>query len=516
MNMNTNGLQQRPIKRDSQSNGGPPRTTRGARKKGGSRRSSRSNPNRTALVATSLFICVVIPLVLFVNKATRGGGGGSRSATGPSSDRFVEDWMPSGSKGGGRPAAGGNKGTAAGQDAEARRRARAKRHESLYRPKFGEDELGFDIYNCPNRPPEGYPRAWTAEEVLTSWNPTEVTTIEGHRDVFQGICVFDYQTQYETALRYRNSEVPFIIRNNPTVDATVARWDDPRYLLEEFGNSEMYRTERSPTNQFIWFKLGKHESESTEMPPNDEVKMHYPEFVERALMKDGKALGDGDLINQSRAMKERRLADDRGERLPDDDDDRFPLDLGPEDKKEDNFYYFRFNADLPHAGEPSTGGHHSFIYNEVPIFDPTDPSESEFYMVEPKQQRGINCRFGMRGVTAANHFDMSRNMIAILGGERRYVIGSPAECSRMALYPRGHISVRHSAVKWHDPESWEEHPEFKEAMISEVVMRAGDVLYLPTAWFHYIINLSFNYQCNARSGTTYENQQHIEDCGFDM
>ena len=159
--MNTNGLQQRlKSPRDSQSNGGPARTARGARKKGGSR-SRRSNPNRAALVATSLFICVVIPLVLLVNKATRGGGGGggARSAAGgPASDRFVEDWRPSGAKAGGRPAAGGNnKRGAAGPDAEARRRARAERHESLYRPKFGEDELGFDIYDCPDRPPEGYP-----------------------------------------------------------------------------------------------------------------------------------------------------------------------------------------------------------------------------------------------------------------------------------------------------------------------------------------------------------------------
>ena len=519
--MNANGLQQRlKSPRDSQSNGGPARTARGARKKGGSR-SRRSNPNRAALVATSLFICVVIPLVLLINKATRGGGGGggARSAAGgPASDRFVEDWRPSGAKAGGRPAAGGNnKRGAAGPDAEARRRARAERHESLYRPKFGEDELGFDIYDCPDRPPEGYPRAWTAEEVLTGWDPLDVTTVEpDHREVHQGICVFDYQTQYETALRYRDSEVPFIIRNNPTVDATVARWDDPRYLLEEFGETELYRTERSPTNQFIWYKLPKGRNDDVEVPPNDEIKMHYPEFVERALMKDGTALGDGELIEQARAMRERRLAGDQGGK-DDDGDDKFALDADPEDVKGDNFYYFRLNADLYHAGDgPSGGGHHSFIYDEVPIFDPRDPSESEFYMVEPDQQRGINCRFGMRGVTAANHFDFSRNMIAILGGERRYVIGSPAECSRMALYPRGHISLRHSSVRWHDPKSWEEHPEFKEAMISEVVMRAGDVLYLPTAWFHYIINLSFNYQCNARSGTTYENQQHIEDCGFGM
>ena len=121
----------------------------------------------------------------------------------------------------------------------------------------------------------------------------------------------------------------------------------------------------------------------------------------------------------------------------------------------------------------------------------------------------------MRGVTAANHFAMSRIMIAVFGGERRYIISNPNQCSNMALYPKGHPSVRHSSIDWTNPEEWTE--EFQnEAMSSEVVLHAGDVLYLPTNWFHYIVNLSLNYQCNARSGTTHETAKYIDKCGFDM
>jgi len=57
----------------------------------------------------------------------------------------------------------------------------------------------------------------------------------------------------------------------------------------------------------------------------------------------------------------------------------------------------------------------SFVYDELSIFDPRKRRDSEFYIVDPAEERGINCRFGMRGVIAANHFDQSRNMIAILG-----------------------------------------------------------------------------------------------------
>ena len=120
----------------------------------------------------------------------------------------------------------------------------------------------------------------------------------------------------------------------------------------------------------------------------------------------------------------------------------------------------------------------------------------------------------MRGVTAANHFDKSRNMIAVLGGERRYVLAHPSQCDRMALYPKGHPSVRHSSFDWSAPDQWEDHPEFRSARVNEVVLRAGDVLYLPTHWFHFIVNLSFNYQCNARSGITEETSHLIKKCGF--
>jgi len=55
---------------------------------------------------------------------------------------------------------------------------------------------------------------------------------------------------------------------------------------------------------------------------------------------------------------------------------------------------------------------------------------------------------------------------------------------------------------------------FRDAMVNEVVLEAGDALYLPTYWFHFIVSLNLNYQCNARSGISYEYQTHIRDCGF--
>ena len=47
-----------------------------------------------------------------------------------------------------------------------------------------------------------------------------------------------------------------------------------------------------------------------------------------------------------------------------------------------------------------------------------------------------------------------------------------------------------------------------------VVLQPGDVLYLPTNWFHYIISLELNFQCSTRSGGERLYRQEINDCGF--
>eukprot|EP00571_Detonula_confervacea_P009198 CAMPEP_0172320960 /NCGR_PEP_ID=MMETSP1058-20130122/41877_1 /TAXON_ID=83371 /ORGANISM="Detonula confervacea, Strain CCMP 353" /LENGTH=505 /DNA_ID=CAMNT_0013036329 /DNA_START=14 /DNA_END=1531 /DNA_ORIENTATION=- len=468
------------------------------------RRRRKSDPNRAAFIATLLFAAIAIPLV-FVTSRLLGKGSANKGDDVDSNNRFLQDWKPK---------------TAITDAEERAAKQREERYQSLYRPKFDESTLGYDIYNCPHTPPKDYPKAWKTTEVLGAWKPTDVTTLPPGRDVYQGLCVFDHQTQYTTALNYRNAEKPFIIRNDPKVTSVARRWENnPEYLHRVLGDVEEFRTERSPNNHFMWYRLrGKHASPKGYIKPeNDEIEMTFGEYLEHAIEKDGKALGDEDMIAKSSELKERRLSllNNKKEEHEDDDSDdgEVKKDEDSEEAKQEKYYYFRINADLRKAEKDPTS---KFIYDELTFFDPRKEEASQFYMVDPDAQRGINCRFGMRGVIAANHFDMSRNMVAVLGGERRYVLASPTQCKKMALHPQGHPSVRHSSLDWTNPTEWHDHPEFKDALITEVVLHAGDVLYLPTNWFHYIINLSLNYQCNARSGTSHETSHFMQDCGFKM
>jgi len=83
----------------------------------------------------------------------------------------------------------------------------------------------------------------------------------------------------------------------------------------------------------------------------------------------------------------------------------------------------------------------------------------------------------------------------------------------MSLLPREDPSGRHSAVDWSDPDLVK-FPRFPETMVNEVVLQPGDSLYLPTHWFHYIISLNTNLQCNTRSGKSHGYDDGIHACGF--
>jgi hypothetical protein len=42
----------------------------------------------------------------------------------------------------------------------------------------------------------------------------------------------------------------------------------------------------------------------------------------------------------------------------------------------------------------------------------------------------------------------------------------------------------------------------------------GEILYIPSYWFHYIISQDASIQCNARSGDSEVGREQITNCGF--
>ena len=307
--------------------------------------------------------------------------------------------------------------------------------------------LPYDIYDCPQTPPTGYPFAWNLVQILVDWPPDDATP---HPNLYQGLCVFDYTKDYEKAMNYRQAELPFVVINDPQVHQAVERWNTPGYM-ESMLSDGPHRCEYSPNNHFMYFvpppksasRRNAAQVPADWKPPTQLTRMQYTEWLKHANVTDDQ--------------------------------------LGPD---KPHWYYRLIGCGLMGNTGNCDRGSSEYLYDELPFFQP----KASLYIVEPNEQKGIHCRFGMKGVIAENHFDGSRNAIVVLGGSRRYILAHPNQCDKLALFPKGHPSARHSAVDWSNP-NLQEFPQFAQAMANEVVLQAGHVLYLPTNWFHYIVSL---------------------------
>ncbi|RYE98645.1 MAG: hypothetical protein EOO41_02135 [Methanobacteriota archaeon] len=141
-----------------------------------------------------------------------------------------------------------------------------------------------------------------------------------------------------------------------------------------------------------------------------------------------------------------------------------------------------------------------------------DPERPNFFMVEPAGFQGIHCRYGMPGIIAESHFDAGRNFIFMVRGRKRYILSSPQQCGNLHMMKSG-PSARHSSLDWTSDAGISALMD-SGAEALEVILEAGDALYVPSFWFHFIVSLSVNVQCNARSGTPPHGTAAIRECGF--
>ncbi|OEU19903.1 hypothetical protein FRACYDRAFT_235968 [Fragilariopsis cylindrus CCMP1102] len=490
-----------------------------------------------------------------------------------------------------------------------------------------DDDNNYDIYNCPDYPPPRYPREYKTIDILQHWPPTQSLPLGGYDSnersensneresesatimAHLGVCVFDYSNDYRKILRYRSKEVPFVVRNDPSVANTVERWNDENYRRKLFGgldhtgsdsdsdsdshnnndnNSDVindeknndrkrtiyHRAERAVTNQILFRQQRKRRPppintyDTISNQKKKEKTTNYDNLQEKPLPPPTK------LISMT-YEKWYNLAKKKENKVNISSTDGIQYyDTNQIRDKSSYYYYFR----LVGCGEKKDCETNSteYLFDELPFFQPRRSNEissdkqqrrkkkrrgrrgrqrqereeptnddqlleeeevPSLYLVDPDQQKGIHCRFGMPGMIAANHYDASRNTIAILGGTRRYILSRPEQCPNMGLFPMKHPSARHSKVDWttastdyyngknddndndDDVEeaennaftssssglSWKEYKESlsllaNNATSTEVILEAGDVLYLPSYWFHFIISLDVNMQCNTRSG----------------
>jgi hypothetical protein len=177
--------------------------------------------------------------------------------------------------------------------------------------------------------------------------------------------------------------------------------------------------------------------------------------------------------------------------------------------------HYYWQSGVPKEERLQNERHWTFVSRDLPSFSSPQPT---FFGFSPKAQKGIQCRFGERGVTAATHYDGGRNMIVMITGAKRYILSPPNACSKLGIVTsRRHPSFRHSMLNFgrvtlldKDETSVEMSDREKEwlriagdAPTLSTVLKSGEVLYVPSHWFHYIVSLQKSAQCNTRSGVSH-------------
>lgn len=78
---------------------------------------------------------------------------------------------------------------------------------------------------------------------------------------------------------------------------------------------------------------------------------------------------------------------------------------------------------------------------------------------------------------------------------------------------RKHTSYRHSVIDWSNVAEAKAN-RFDEAASIDTIVKEGEVLYIPSYWFHYPVSLEYSVQCNSRSGAPPmgQGQADIEEC----
>eukprot|EP00979_Chaetoceros_neogracilis_P017335 scaffold10203_cov272-Chaetoceros_neogracile.AAC.34 len=348
-------------------------------------------------------------------------------------------------------------------------------------------------YSYPDispQPPRGgsYPPMETLETILKRWPQNDID--EPPSPLQEQLQHFDFTDpeQLKMAKRYRNLEFPFKLTNVPELLSANSKWTD-EYLSYHFDRNRkgLRNANRKEFNQ-----------QYGHIPPSDghcqeSIDSFFAFFTPRQW--DVKTFGqtptkDTDLTFAKWA-KHARYADSVGLNAT------------------EPHYYWQAGAS---ANERKiTEEDWTMISVDLPSFSDLNPN---FISFNPAESKGIQCRFGERGLTAATHYDGGRNMVGMITGAKRYILAPPRECRKLGIVTeKKHPTFRHSLLNFDHinilddeesktmPQSEREWLELsRSSMAVDTVLKAGEILYIPSHWFHYIVGLQKSAQCNVRSG----------------
>lgn len=365
--------------------------------------------------------------------------------------------------------------------------------QAVYESPISIDTERLRLESLARRPPlEGHPPASIAAlpftpllNVLKAWNPDNVDDVPvGFTEVLQH---FDFEniTERGMAEQYRDAELPFKLFNIPDLNKASSLWSDS-YLSRHLKSSEHTSiVEKSQSNHFMFWKSKGNNNKG--LKSRDRRDFEPPtDFLDNVTFDDW--------LHIAREADKIKIPSNA------------------------THLYFMTSSAPPGTKsgfEDSRSVVSTFIDTDLPWLA---AKQSNFFTPMPELNKGIQCRFGMRGIVAAAHYDAGRNFVAMLRGEKRYILASPKSCRYLSIIgDKHHPSFRHSTIDWSDMEevrqtllqSYSKY-DFSKVEAIDTIVRSGEMLYIPSYWFHYIVSLRLSIQCNSRFGAP-PNKQGLED-----
>lgn len=113
--------------------------------------------------------------------------------------------------------------------------------------------------------------------------------------------------------------------------------------------------------------------------------------------------------------------------------------------------------------------------------------------VERDQVYLTNLWFGPGGNVTRLHYDVPNNFLAQVCGSKRFVMFPPGDMSR--LYPFRTKSYNMSQVNIDEPDL-ERFPRFRDARPVEITLQPGEMLFIPSFWWHQVYSLETGVSVN--------------------
>ncbi|KAG1691975.1 hypothetical protein DVH05_025954 [Phytophthora capsici] len=315
---------------------------------------------------------------------------------------------------------------------------------------------------------KAYPQLFPSAALFDNWKAenTHIPPV-----IFDSICHFNVSDPNELRLAqvFREMEVPFVAYGIPELTAATESWTD-EYLTEQLNPKALYKVHVANDSHFMYYL--KSRQIAGEKDPYESRWMTYPQFVK--AVTDVKALEEAG-------------------------------------KPHEYYYLMLKKNDFTKRA--------AFIYDQLQFLNPTltehDPRFGDLFIRDASvaNERGMRCRLGMEGIIAEGHIDGGLNHISMIRGTKRYVIAPPSACKCQGLLTTGQ-SARHTMYNWSDTTALPE--DARNCPAAEVALTAGEVLYLPSYWYHHIVSLGTSIQCNLRSGFVIRDdiKQFLKGCGF--